>query len=54
MVDVSDDPSTGNLKQALMFPHCGNFHPLQFTQGLADAVVKAGGLVYCAQMGAVQ
>lgn len=46
MVDVSDDPSTGNLKQALIFPHCGNFHPLQFTQGLADAVVKHGGRIF--------
>lgn len=36
----------GGIKEALKFPGCADFHPLDYVKGLAKAVEKHGGRIY--------
>ena len=45
-VSLDGSPAVGGIKEALMFPGCANFQPVQYIQGLAEAFKKAGGRIY--------
>lgn len=45
-VSLDGSPAVGGIKEALMFPGCADFQPLQYIQGLAEAFKKAGGRIY--------
>lgn len=46
LVDMHQDPSLGKWSQGVKFPGGGDFHPLKYIQGLADAITKMGGKIY--------
>lgn len=45
-VSLDGSPAVGGIKEAILFPGCANFQPLQYIQGLAEAFKKAGGRIY--------
>lgn len=46
MVDLGDDPAYGKVGKAIQFPNSGEFHPLLYIDGVADAIVRRGGRIY--------
>lgn len=46
-VDLGGKSVAGGIREALMFPGCADFQPLQYINGLADAIVeKYGGKIF--------
>jgi glycine/D-amino acid oxidase-like deaminating enzyme len=46
-VDLGRDPAAGGIGQALLFPGCANFQPLQYINALAKAITgKYGGRIF--------
>ena len=45
-VQLDGSAAVGGIKEALMFPGCGDFQPLDYIQGLAKAFEKHGGRIY--------
>ncbi|KAK9836086.1 hypothetical protein WJX81_000189 [Elliptochloris bilobata] len=45
-VNLENDPAAGLVGEALLFPRCGDFHPLMYLEGLADAITKNGGRIF--------
>lgn len=45
-VQLDGSAAVGGIKEALMFPGCGDFQPLDYVQGLAKAFEKHGGRIY--------
>ncbi|KAI5079297.1 hypothetical protein GOP47_0004776 [Adiantum capillus-veneris] len=46
MVDLAGDPACGKIGNAIQFPGNGDFHPLMYINGLAEAIVRRGGKIY--------
>jgi glycine/D-amino acid oxidase-like deaminating enzyme len=46
MVDLGGGDAVGKARLALKFPHCAEVDPVALCEGLADAVVAAGGRVF--------
>lgn len=45
-VDLGGGPEVGGIKEALLFPRNGEFHPIKYCEGLCEAIVKKGGRIY--------
>eukprot|EP00884_Botryococcus_braunii_P018802 jgi/Botrbrau1/5605/Bobra.97_2s0028.1 len=45
MVDLKGDPAAGGIHHCLRYPQNGEFHPLKYIQGLADAITRRGGRI---------
>jgi len=46
MQSLGETPEVGNIKEALVFNNSANINPLQYIDGLAEAVVKHGGVIH--------
>ncbi|KAH7623959.1 hypothetical protein Ndes2526B_g01211 [Nannochloris sp. 'desiccata'] len=46
LVDLGGGADVGHIKEALVFPNNGEFHPLKYLEGLAEAVIRHGGRIY--------
>eukprot|EP00897_Mesotaenium_endlicherianum_P005007 jgi/Mesen1/4534/ME000231S03793 len=46
MVDLKGDPKHGRFHSAIRWPNAGDFHPLMYINGLAEAVTRRGGRIY--------
>ncbi|GLJ25667.1 hypothetical protein SUGI_0491660 [Cryptomeria japonica] len=46
MVELGNDPAYGKVGKAIQFPNSGEFHPLLYINGVADAIVRRGGRIY--------
>ncbi len=46
LVDLGGGADVGGIKECLVFPNNGEFHPLKYLEGLAEAVIRHGGRIY--------
>lgn len=46
LVDLGGGPEVGGIRECLVFPQNGEFHPLKYLDGLAEAIIRRGGRIY--------
>lgn len=46
MVDLGGGPEVGGIRKCIKYPNCGEFHPLEYINGMAEAIERMGGKIY--------